>query len=121
MQVLGRRVRAPGEHRPADAVAAGAVDLGQARERGAQRVVHQRRHRHELGVRVGHLVIDLVAEDARDRASRRAAPAPASTARGYTAPVGLLGLMMTRARVRGVTSRASSSGSGTKPFSGRHG
>ena len=42
-------------------------------------------------------------------------------ARGYTAPVGLLGLMTTMARVRGETSFAISSGSGTKSFSGRHG
>ena len=43
------------------------------------------------------------------------------TLRGYTAPVGLLGLMTTMALVLGVTSDWISSGSGTKPFSGRHG
>jgi hypothetical protein len=42
-------------------------------------------------------------------------------AREYTAPVGLLGLMTTIARVRLVISASMSRGSGSKLFSGRQG
>ena len=53
----------PGEHSPAHAVAAGPIDLRQAAHRAAQRLVHQRGHRHELGRVVGHLVVDFIGED----------------------------------------------------------
>jgi hypothetical protein len=44
-----------------------------------------------------------------------------STSRGYTAPVGLFGLISTSARVRGVISDSISAGSGKKRFCGRQG
>ena len=50
------------ERHPADAVSARAVDLGQSTERSAERVSTQRRHRHELHVRIDHLVVYLIAE-----------------------------------------------------------
>ena len=64
---------------------------------------------------------DVVGEYTRADAAQAAQAIAASTVRGYTAPVGLLGLTMTIARVRGVTNASISAGSGTKPFSGRQG
>ena len=51
------------EEHPAGAEAAGAVDLGEAAEGGAEGVLAERRHRRVLGVVVEDPVVDLVGED----------------------------------------------------------
>ena len=61
-EVLARVLQVAGKRGPADAVAAGAIHLRQPAHRAAERVVHQRRHRHELGAVIRHLVVDLVRE-----------------------------------------------------------
>ena len=105
---------------PPDPVATGPVDLGQPTERRAQGVVRQRGHGNETGAVIGHLVIDLVAEDHQLVLLRDAHDGAKSLFR-IDGPVGLLGLMTTIPRVRGVTSLAMASGSGWNPASGRQG
>ncbi len=55
----------------------------------------------------------------RQSCPRTAAAMPSSVARENTAPVGLLGLLMMIARVRGVSALRMASGSGAKPSSSR--
>ena len=86
--------------------------LGHARQRGDRDV---------LGAVVHDAAVDLVGEDpqvVRDRPARRSAR---GRSRVSTPPVGLAGELMTRSRVRGVISEASSSTSSRKSFAIRIG
>ena len=65
---------------------------------------------------VDDAVVDLVGQQ-QQAVPRATSAMRSSSARGYTAPVGLFGLISTIARVRGVTSASISSGSGRKALS----
>ena len=60
MDVVAGVLPLAGEDEPADPQPAGPVDLAEAREGQAERMPGERRQRHELGLVVEHLVVDLV-------------------------------------------------------------
>src|SRR3970040_2832392 len=65
-QVQGREITLrtfdrAAERNPADAITASTIDLRKPAESGTQRIATERRHGHELGVVIRHLIVDLVA------------------------------------------------------------